>query len=262
MASEAAQGLALPALVDASLLPSPAMPGAELSEASGIGRGHHDGSRLHAQLHSEDGVPAGEGFDADGDASSVGDAAAMGELDEWLSSDRDVAAAGRFADDGDDGIHPEVVEALAEGLSLGAEHIGLGDDSEKDKSEASGSAAEGGAASSSNACPDAPAANSGPQWQDLDGPGSLGYYYYRGRSVMRVVRGKPRNTVNLRCFQHPKCGLWFPLRNAPSDDEPFKRWLFSCREVTSADSREDRLALAQEHTEAARRLWSAKSMGY
>ena len=41
----------------------------------------------------------------------------------------------------------------------------------------------------------------------VDPESGMGYFYYQGRSVLRIQRGKPKNSVTINCYRHPGCHL-------------------------------------------------------
>ena len=81
--------------------------------------------------------------------------------------------------------------------------------------------------------------------EGIVGPSAMGYVLHDGKSVMRILRGNPKNSMSVKCYRHPSCSFLLPLRLAPSDED-LVRWLFAVPEDKSA-SAEVRKQLAGQH---------------
>lgn len=51
------------------------------------------------------------------------------------------------------------------------------------------------------------------------GPSADGYVQHQGRTILRIIRGKPRGSLSVRCYLHPSCKFLLPLSRAPADSE-------------------------------------------
>ena len=85
-----------------------------------------------------------------------------------------------------------------------------------------------------------------------------GYAYYKHRSVMRIQRGKPKNSVTINCFRHASCRLTIAEARCPPDVDLYK-WLFEVDENLPGDTGEARKEKAKTHMSLGRDKWYAKA---
>lgn len=52
----------------------------------------------------------------------------------------------------------------------------------------------------------------------LVGPSPQGYVQKDGRTIARILRGNPKGSLAVRCFQHPSCSFLLSLSHDPGND--------------------------------------------
>lgn len=120
-------------------------------------------------------------------------------------------------------------------------------------------------ASSSSEAPPAPsseipaesiAAPTGETVGDLVGPSPAGFVSMHGRTVMRILRGNPRNSLSVRCYRHVGCSFLLSLRDAPADED-LLRWLIEVPAPADGATSADKKELARRHVALADR-WRSR----
>lgn len=115
------------------------------------------------------------------------------------------------------------------------------------------------AASSGDPPPVPPAAPAEvPPWQLMGEISQTGYYYYQGRSVLRVQRGKPARSVTVTCYRHPRCTMLLSESRCPSDDV-LKEWAFAVGDGGVDRTPGQAKDLAAQHMALGKGQWSAKA---
>lgn len=137
---------------------------------------------------------------------------------------------------------------VAEGLAQVMSGIDTGEEAQP-ANEASSSSA---AADEVNAAP-APIVDE--RWRDLGPVTDIGYVYdSTPRSVLRIQRGKPKNSVTINCYKHPGCRLLLTEARCP-DDDGLKRWLFEVPPAAPGSSRDEAKRLAETHMALGKGRW-------
>lgn len=189
---------------------------------------------------------------SDGSAEELAECLAPAEADErpetsMGSGDNDLELTATAV------VDKRVAEALLSELSGIAEPDGAANEI-----ALGAAAASSGAASSSDVAPaDPPAPAEAAPWEELSERSALGYFYFRGRSVMRVQRGKPARSVTVSCYRHSRCTMLLTESRCP-DDEALKKWLFAVDAPAPGASSAEAKALALEHMALGKGQWSAK----
>lgn len=94
-------------------------------------------------------------------------------------------------------------------------------------------------------------------WMDLGPVTALGYVYdSTPRSVLRIQRGKPKNSVTINCYLHTGCRMLLTEARCP-DDDTLKRWLFEVPAPTPGMQKEELANLAQQHMSLGKGRWGA-----
>lgn len=89
--------------------------------------------------------------------------------------------------------------------------------------------------------------------QDLVGPYPSGRVYYKDeRCVASFIRGKPKNSLSVRCSFHPRCTWVLPERLAPTDDE-LKEWLLAVPPCEKGETDQERRRKAQMHIDLSKK---------
>lgn len=86
----------------------------------------------------------------------------------------------------------------------------------------------------------------------VTGPSPMGYVSQGGRSIARIQRGSPRNSLSVKCYQHPGCTWLLPLRLAPPDSD-LLAWCVEVPPATSGMSPVEAKSLARQHVQMADR---------
>lgn len=94
-------------------------------------------------------------------------------------------------------------------------------------------------------------------WLALGDVTAMGYVYDQTRMVMRVQRGKPKNSVTINCYRHSGCRMLLTERRCP-DDAALKRWLFEVPRAPPGSSREEERRLASEHMAIGKGRWAGR----
>lgn len=159
----------------------------------------------------------------------------------------------------EEGGHSEIDKGTVAEVEAGFEHIaeaiGL-----VANFEVGGGGATG--ASSSSGAPPAPE-EEGPTmaeqqpWERLSEVSAQGYVYDGGRSVMRIQRGKPANSVTVNCYIHSQCKMLLTMRRCP-DDMMLKRWFCSVPPPAPGASPEASRALGRKHMDDGLRQWGGR----
>ena len=131
----------------------------------------------------------------------------------------------------------------------------LGDDAGEQDVE------EGEAAGHPPEPPPAPPPPEIPLWEQLSDPGPLGYCYLNGRIVLRVLRGKPKNSVTVTCYNHRSCHLTLTEARCPRTDHELKWWVFELPETPRTAPAEQRRADADAHMKLGYARWGAPKRG-
>lgn len=93
-------------------------------------------------------------------------------------------------------------------------------------------------------------------WQELVGPTTaMGYIYYKGRSHMRIIRGNPKYSVTISCYNHPSCSFVLSEKRCPSDEE-LKKWSFEVGRAPEGSSSAIKAKLRDEHKGLALARWT------
>ena len=168
------------------------------------------------------------------------------------SAERAVAS---FGEGGSSEIDRGVVARVEADIDRVAEAIGLNTAFEVDGGGAT-------SASSSSVAPPAPveeevAALDQQPWERLSDVSPLGYVYDGGRSIMRVQRGKPAQSVTVNCYNHSQCKMLLTLNRCP-DDMTLKRWYFSVPAPPPGASTEASRALGRQHMAEGLRQWGGR----
>ena len=101
-----------------------------------------------------------------------------------------------------------------------------------------------------------PAARELEPWEELTPPGVLGYLYRHGRQVLRIQRGRPKNSCTVTCYRHPNCILCLSLSRCP-DDDALNRWVFEIDAPPDGVSADQRKALTAAHEALGMSRWGA-----
>lgn len=142
---------------------------------------------------------------------------------------------------------PATVSEVAAGVAKAMAEIGVGEDEPTTS-----------AASSTDAPATAEAVAEPEPWLDLGEVTSLGYIYNsEPRTVMRVQRGKPANSVTINCYLHSGCRLLLTEARCP-DDATLKRWLFEVPAPRPGATKEEAKKLAQDHMALGKGRWGGK----
>ena len=97
-----------------------------------------------------------------------------------------------------------------------------------------------------------------PEDDAWEGPSASGYLFRGGRSVLRIQRGAPINSVTVSCYKHPSCRMCLGEARCPSDDV-LKAW-YDEGETPSPDATAaEKRVLAQQHMKLGMDRWSAKA---
>lgn len=95
-------------------------------------------------------------------------------------------------------------------------------------------------------------------WQSLGPVSQLGYVYNTDcRMVLRIQRGKPKNSVTVNCYLHSRCKLLLTEARCP-DDDTLKRWLFEVPAPTPGLPAVEARALAERHMALGKGRWGGK----
>lgn len=213
--------------------------------------------------------------ESDGDEDADGDFDLEGELDDLVEEDKaeveeSVAHAQAQAEFLVAGDATEGAELVDVGLARGPEPEGVAEvvqELSQDLADASlvdevgplgnGSASSSDApASAPNAFEAPPSAQSMP-WERLSEVSPLGYVYDSGRSVMRIQRGKPKNSVTVNCYKHSRCTVLLTEARCPSDME-LKKWLFAVEPPAPGCSIAEAKELASRHMSVGKAQWTAR----
>lgn len=93
-------------------------------------------------------------------------------------------------------------------------------------------------------------------WRQLGPTTNMGYVYdSTPRSVLRIQRGKPKNSVTVNCYLHPGCKLLLVEARCPSD-EVLKQWLYEVPRAVPGSS--EGRQLAATHMELGKGRWSGR----
>lgn len=183
----------------------------------------------------------------------------------------------------DEGFYQELESLLIPGPSdqvaygMGAANEGLGraeDDDDGDEDTARAVAAgvaqtmasvdpdEGPAAAGEEGADvadvEAPASEPAQLWQALGLVTPQGYVYdSTPRSVLRIQRGKPKNSVTVNCYLHIGCKLLLTETRCPSD-EVLKQWLYEVPAPKRGSSRDEVRQLAEEHMQLGKGRWGGR----
>ena len=84
-----------------------------------------------------------------------------------------------------------------------------------------------------------------------------GYVYMGPRSVMRIQRGKPANSVTVTCYRHRNCHICLTQANCPSD-LVLKQWLFDVPATPEGASVDANRELALRHMQIAKDKWGVR----
>ena len=95
-------------------------------------------------------------------------------------------------------------------------------------------------------------------WQRLGDPSQMGYCYLDGRSVLRIQRGKPKNSCTVTCYRHSGCHLLLTMARCPSTDT-LKQWAFEVPALAADASPAERKAQARKHMDMAMGRWGARA---
>jgi hypothetical protein len=143
------------------------------------------------------------------------------------------------------------VAEVADGFAAAAEAAGLPDDLPAGPGVGSSSSSSG--PMQHEEVPPPPLA----PWQCLSAPSGAGYVYDGMRSVLRIQRGKPKNSVTVTCYRHSGCHLLLSQARCPSD-ETLCKWLFEVGVAPVGAPKEVGKQLAQDHMRLGKSRWSAK----
>lgn len=246
-------------------------PGGNLQEDQDLAREASARSDLGTPLGEEAAMialgGAGEGVEGDadrGDEMDVFDFEAelqgLLEVDlcELIETFADPGLAGA-SESSTDIIEQDAPVGLMESLSRAAEEeaaeTGLATEGLGDQLPTGSVAAPDGTAASSSAGPSMPEPVAEPQAAAPDtsaptGPTEMGYVYQEGRAVMRIQRGKPKNSLSVKCYKHPQCTFLLSLRVAPSDAE-LLQWCVAVLAPAPGASNEEAKALGRQHVRLA-----------
>lgn len=148
----------------------------------------------------------------------------LGELVETFA-EPGLASAAKGDSESNENVAPA---SLLESLSMAAEEeaaeTGLASEGLGHQPPAEEMPAPSGTTASSSTSPSMPEPAAEPQavapdTSMLTGPTEMGYVYQEGRVIMRVQRGKPKNSLSVKCYKHSQCTFLLSLRCAPSDEE-------------------------------------------
>lgn len=84
------------------------------------------------------------------------------------------------------------------------------------------------------------------------GPSPMGYVSFEGRSILRILRGNPKNSLSIKCYRHPGCTWLLPLRLAPPDADLIA-WSFEVPPATPGMPPAEAKELARRHIKLAER---------
>lgn len=146
-------------------------------------------------------------------------------------------------DDVDEATAQEVAAGVAQAMqSVGVECDTVGEEEDGDRANAE------------EPLPPAPVE----LWRELGLVIGLGYVYDRTpRSVLRIQRGKPKNSVTVNCYKHPGCKLLLTEARCPADDV-LKQWLYEVPPSSPGDKEEGR-RLATQHMDLGRGRWGGRA---
>lgn len=92
-------------------------------------------------------------------------------------------------------------------------------------------------------------------WEELGPVTTLGYVYDRTpRSVLRIQRGKPKNSVTVNCYVHIGCRMLLTEARCPEDDT-LKKWLYEVPAPRQGSSRAEQRLLADQHMSLGKGRW-------
>lgn len=220
-----------------------------------------------AAPHRLDGNPEGEDFDMVGGAHDEVDVFDVGvELAGLIEEDlvelgtcygEDAVASGQVAESLPEAearaptvVPPGLEDALADEVAQsGLEETPLETERPAPQPLASGS---GGAGSSGDALPPPPEPHHEPvtvkERLGVTGPSEMGYVYHngKGRPMLRILRGNPRGSVSVRCYQHTGCSFLLTLASAPCDDDLIE-WGFEVPPALEDAPASESKALGEKH---------------
>ena len=228
------------------------------------GRGRVD---AHAGLVDDDGAPGGLAADIGGPADRAHDGQEMDLLDHEAEEaeqegmnelrdtygipDGDLHAAppglvGHIGGDLEpDPVFPEDAQDLADEVAEGAADVAGGIGLEPD---------DDGPAAEVEVLPPAPP----PEDDVWEGPSISGYCYLGGRSVLRIQRGAPANSVTVSCYKHPSCRMCLSEARCPSNDG-LKAWYHEGETPSPDATTDEKRLLAKQHMKLGMDRWSAKA---
>lgn len=216
--------------------------GAAVDELGPVAQGQSDlGSRMVEVMMD---MAEGEADEASDDS--------LGEL-EHTYGDEGCAGGGTHDDNVivvESALDAATVALVSEGLGDCVDIVGLGDDQDAGQSAGSSSSSGLGSAAGPAVPPPAP-------WQGLSEPAATGYVYDNMRSVMRIQRGKPKNSVTITCYRHSKCNFLLTMARCPDNQALFK-WFYEVEAAPSGSAANISRELGAKHVKLAMSRWSAK----
>lgn len=210
-------------------------------------------------------VEAEDGFDLGGedDEASVSESEGAALAESCMSAA--VSVSGLLAGDAPlaaqvpmEGTVVSPAEVMSQ-ATADADVTGLADSEDATAAAVSGPSPDAPASSGADAAPPPPPppAEAGAPRPELPSP--MGYVYLGGRSIGRVIRGKPARSLSVRCYVHTSCSFLLPLRLAPSDSE-ICEWLVAEPAAPPGATTAQRQAAAKRHIELAKR-WRQGAAG-
>ena len=162
-----------------------------------------------------------------------------------------------------EGVDEEVATLVSAGVAEVAEKVGLADDDAEVGHVGTGaSSSSSGVVGDLGEPPPLPPPTAAPPTPPmpidrLSPVSPLGYVYLDNRSIMRIQRGKPKKSITVNCYRHPSCGFLCAEWRIETN-RPLFEWLF---EVPEGVTREEKKALAAEHTRIGKQRWTGKGSG-
>lgn len=148
---------------------------------------------------------------------------------------------------------PQTIGSVTAGLEALVPDIGLEPSGAGSSSDVVAFGAAAPPEAAAEAAAEAPAESR--PWEEVSDPSPMGYCYLGGRSVLRIQRGKPANSVTVNCYRHSGCHLLLAASRCPSD-AVLKQWLFEVDQLPPGASPAERRAMAQRHMNMAKSRWS------
>ena len=78
-----------------------------------------------------------------------------------------------------------------------------------------------------------------------------------GKRVLRIQRGKPKDSVFVNCYLHNSCSLLLSLKRAPESDIEIYKWLYSVEENLPTDNADQKKEKRDKHKALGMGLWGA-----